>query len=82
MTGSVRAVEEDNKLDDNIATSNGLLISAYSSAQIIGPLLAVFLLTIEDSYTLSMKVAAVITIIATAIYVLSLKFKKPIRENL
>ena len=79
MTGSVRAVEEDNKLDDNIATSNGLLISAYTSAQIIGPLLAVFLLTIEDSYTLSMKVAAVITIVATAIYAISLKFKKPKR---
>lgn len=82
MTGSIRAVEEDNKMDDNIATSNGLLISAYSSAQIIGPLLAVFLLTIEDSNTLPMRVATVITIIATAIYVISLKFKKKIRVTL
>ncbi len=79
MTGSVRAVEEDNKMDNNNATSNGLLFSSYSSAQVIGPLLAVFLTTIEDSYTLSMNVAAVITLITTVIYAISLKFKKPRR---
>ena len=67
--GGLRNVERKAHMDNTVATATGLFNASLSICQLVGPFLALYLYSISEDYTLSMKVAAAITVIATIIYI-------------
>ncbi len=66
--GAVRSVEADNRDDDIVATGTGLLNASLSISQIIGPMLGLWFITISHTYTLSMNIAGIVTMLTITIY--------------
>ncbi|MCY3412576.1 MAG: MFS transporter [Candidatus Heimdallarchaeota archaeon] len=71
--GGLRSVEENSRDDDVVATGTGLFNASLSTAQIVGPILALYLYTIAQNYTLSMFVAGIVTISSVLIYAIIIR---------
>lgn len=68
--GGLRSVEMNSRIDGNVATSVGLFNASISISQIIGPILALYFISISNSYTLAMTSAGWITLVSIIIYLL------------
>jgi MFS family permease len=79
--GGLRHVEERSRSSKTVATATGLYNSSISVAQIIGPFIAIFFLSFNDSYIKTMLFAAFVTIISAVFYGIS-ELSQQNRESL
>ena len=68
--GGLRTVETRSRDEGIVATGTGLFNASLSVSQVVGPFLAIYLYSLSSTYVLSMNVAAVVTAVATVLFVL------------
>jgi MFS transporter, DHA1 family, multidrug resistance protein len=68
--GCIRTIEFKSRPYDSVGTATGIFQSSISASQLLGPLLAIIFFQIYQTYTLSMKLAALITLISTIFFIL------------
>ncbi len=68
--GGLRTVEMRSRDEGIVATGTGLFNASLSVSQLVGPFLAIYLYSVSSTYILSMNVAALVTAVATILFVI------------